>query len=65
VVNALDTVGAVFLRPNTYGAGTGVNYNPERLKLVWDDTAAGGRCARAAARERSWRLRLTMTGRSN
>ncbi|HEX2394627.1 MAG TPA: FAD-dependent oxidoreductase, partial [Bacteroidales bacterium] len=22
--------------PNTYGAGTGVNYNPERLKLVWD-----------------------------
>jgi hypothetical protein len=36
VVNALDTVGAVFLRPNTYGAGTGVNYNPERLKWVWD-----------------------------
>ena len=36
VVNALDDVGAVFLRPNTYGAGTGVNYNPERLKWVWD-----------------------------
>ena len=36
VVNELDKVGAVFLRPNTYGAGTGVNYNPERLKLVWD-----------------------------
>jgi len=36
VVDALDSVGAVFLRPNTYGAGTGVNYNPERLKLVWD-----------------------------
>ena len=36
VVDALDTVGAIFLRPNTYGAGTGVNYNPERLKLVWD-----------------------------
>jgi len=37
VVNALDAAGAVFLRPNTYGAGTGVNYNPERLKLVWDE----------------------------
>ncbi|WP_138994495.1 FAD-dependent oxidoreductase [Larkinella sp. C7] len=36
VVNELDRAGAVFLRPNTYGAGTGVNYNPERLKLVWD-----------------------------
>jgi hypothetical protein len=36
VVDALDDAKAVFLRPNTYGAGTGVNYNPERLKLVWD-----------------------------
>ncbi len=37
VVNALDSYGEVFLRPNTYGAGTGVNYNPERLKYVWDE----------------------------
>jgi len=36
VVDALDATGDQFLRPNTYGAGTGVNYNPERLKLVWD-----------------------------
>lgn len=45
VVDALDTAGAIFLRPNTYGAGTGVNYNPERLKLVWDEllAAAGAR----------------------
>ena len=45
VVDALDAAGAVFLRPNTYGAGTGVNYNPERLKLVWDELlgAAGVR----------------------
>ncbi len=45
VVDALDEAGAVFLRPNTYGAGTGVNYNPERLKLVWDEllVAAGVR----------------------
>ncbi len=40
VVDALDSAGAVFLRPNTYGAGTGVNYNPERLKLVWDELLA-------------------------
>jgi hypothetical protein len=36
VVNTLNQHGEVFLRPNTYGAGTGVNYNPERLKNVWD-----------------------------
>lgn len=41
VVNALDAASAVFLRPNTYGAGTGVNYNPERLKLIWDELLAG------------------------
>jgi hypothetical protein len=37
VVNTLDGLGEVFLRPNTYGAGTGVNYHPERLKAVWDE----------------------------
>lgn len=37
VVNKLDGLGEIFLRPNTYGAGTGVNYNPERLKQVWDE----------------------------
>ncbi|MEM1026723.1 MAG: FAD-dependent oxidoreductase [Planctomycetota bacterium] len=36
VVDALDATDDVFLRPNTYGAGTGVTYNPERLKFVWD-----------------------------
>lgn len=40
VVNELDAAGAIFLRPNTYGAGTGVTYNPERLKLVWDQLLA-------------------------
>jgi hypothetical protein len=40
VVDRLAAAGAVFLRPNTYGAGTGVNYNPERLKLVWDELLA-------------------------
>ncbi|MBC7887275.1 MAG: FAD-dependent oxidoreductase [Ferruginibacter sp.] len=36
VVNELNSLGEIFLRPNTYGAGTGVNYNPERLKQAWD-----------------------------
>ncbi len=26
-----------FERPNTYGAGTGVTYEPEALKVVWDE----------------------------
>jgi hypothetical protein len=37
VVDRLDAHDAVYLRPNTYGAGTGVTYEPEYLKLVWDD----------------------------
>jgi hypothetical protein len=43
VVDELYKTGDIFLRPNTYGAGTGINYNPERLKLVWDQliTEAG------------------------
>jgi hypothetical protein len=40
VVDELDKTDDIFLRPNTYGAGTGVNYNPERLKLVWDKLIA-------------------------
>lgn len=36
VVNELNKTNDIFLRPNTYGAGTGINYNPERLKFVWD-----------------------------
>jgi len=36
VVNELDKTNDIFLRPHTYGAGTGITYNPERLKLIWD-----------------------------
>jgi len=45
VVDELACSGDMFLRANTYGAGTGVTYNPERLKLVWDQllTDAGVR----------------------
>jgi glycine/D-amino acid oxidase-like deaminating enzyme len=43
VVAELRRRGQVFERPNTYGAGTGVTYHPEYLKVVWDElvTRAG------------------------
>ena len=40
VVDGLASRGEMFLRPNTYGAGTGVTYNPEFLKVLWDDLVA-------------------------
>jgi len=40
VVGELRRMGACFERPNTYGAGTGVTYNSEHLKVVWDRLAA-------------------------
>jgi hypothetical protein len=45
VVAGLRAIGPVLERPNTYGAGTGVTYNSEHLKLVWEQlaTAAGVR----------------------
>ncbi len=36
VVGALEEEGAAFPRPNTYGAGTGITYDPETLKRVWE-----------------------------
>ncbi len=39
VVQELTMRNAAFLRPSTYGAGTGVTYDPETLKMVWDDLA--------------------------
>jgi 2-polyprenyl-6-methoxyphenol hydroxylase-like FAD-dependent oxidoreductase len=41
VVAALQARGRVVYRPNTYGAGTGITYNPQHLKLVWEDLATG------------------------
>jgi hypothetical protein len=45
VVGALARLGKVIERPNTYGAGTGVTYLAEHLKVVWEEmvTAAGAR----------------------
>jgi hypothetical protein len=36
LVAQLQRRDAMYLRPNTYGAGTGVTYNPEVLKYLWD-----------------------------
>ncbi len=39
VVAGLRDLGPVLERSNTYGAGTGVTYNSEHLKLVWERLA--------------------------
>jgi len=39
VVEQLTSAGLAFERPNTYGAGTGVTYDPEYLKVVWERLA--------------------------
>jgi len=36
VIDELKSFGSMVERPNTYGAGTGVTYNPEHLKVVWE-----------------------------
>ena len=41
VVAALRVLGPVVERPNTYGAGTGVTYHAEHLKVVWEQLVAG------------------------
>lgn len=37
VLDALDRHGVALRRPNTFGSGMGITYNPETLKLVWDE----------------------------
>ena len=39
VVGGLKKFSACFERPNTYGAGTGVTYHPDYLKVVWEKLA--------------------------
>jgi hypothetical protein len=43
VVDRLHGADAMYLRPNTYGAGTGVTYNPEVLKVIWDELTTESR----------------------
>ncbi len=37
VVRELKTFNACFERPNSFGAGTGITYHPEYLKVVWEN----------------------------
>lgn len=37
VLAGLKRYGVMLERPNTYGAGTGVTYHPEYLKVVWEE----------------------------
>ena len=39
VVAGLRSIGTVVERPNTYGAGTGITYLAEHLKVVWENLA--------------------------
>ena len=39
VVERLTADGVAFERPNTYGAGTGVTYDMEALKVLWERLA--------------------------
>jgi glycine/D-amino acid oxidase-like deaminating enzyme len=41
VVEGLRALGRVVERPNTYGAGTGVTYLAEHLKVVWETLVTG------------------------
>jgi hypothetical protein len=40
VIEGLERRGMVLKRPNTYGAGAGLTYDPDTLKLVWDELMA-------------------------
>jgi glycine/D-amino acid oxidase-like deaminating enzyme len=39
VVERMKAAGVAFERPNTYGAGTGVTYDQEILKVIWEQLA--------------------------
>jgi hypothetical protein len=41
VVEGLELLGPVVRRPNTYGAGTGITYLAEHLKVVWERLVTG------------------------
>lgn len=40
IVAQLNERGAAIKRPNTYGAGTGITYDPELLKVIWEELAS-------------------------
>ncbi len=44
VVGGLKNYGACIERPNTFGAGTGITYHPEYLKVVWEQLVQASGC---------------------
>lgn len=44
VISQLEEYGPVLYRPNTYGAGMGVTYTAEHLKVAWEDLVVGSGC---------------------
>ena len=44
VVSGLESSGGVLRRPNTYGAGTGITYVAEHLKVVWETMVIASTC---------------------
>lgn len=44
VVTGLENFNACFERPNTFGAGTGITYHPEYLKVVWEKLVISSGC---------------------
>lgn len=44
VVSGLEALGRVTQRPNTYGAGTGITYVADHLKVVWESMVTESGC---------------------
>jgi hypothetical protein len=44
VVSGLKMYNACFERPNSFGAGTGITYHPEYLKVVWENLVRESGC---------------------
>ena len=63
VVGALRDLGPVVERPNTFGAGTGVTYHPDHLKVAWERLVLRGGRRRPAPRVRPGRRRPRRPGR--
>lgn len=61
VVKGLNEYKACFERPNTFGAGTGITYHPEYLKIVWESLAVKAGCQVLL---NAWVQDVEMEGRS-
>jgi hypothetical protein len=44
LIAEMRKLGPVLERPNTFGAGTGITYHPDELKVAWERLALGSGC---------------------